>query len=71
MNQQHYFNDGIRTVTAPHSRRQDLETAKIVSQGILYQKKLGTDFAAAYMSNRGVKMDVALRVLSRPHLRRQ
>ena len=70
MNQQH-FNYDVRFTPVPMSRREDIEMAKIVSQGIMYQKKLGTNFAAAYMSNRGVSMDVAVRVLSRPHLRRQ
>ncbi|MBS1169816.1 MAG: hypothetical protein H6R01_734 [Burkholderiaceae bacterium] len=70
MNQQQ-FGSNLRAIPIPHSRRQDIETAKIVSQGIRYQQKLGTDFAASYMRTRGVKMDVALRVLSRPHQRRQ
>lgn len=61
----------FRNVAAPHSRRQDAHTAAIVNQAILYQERIGTDYAAAYLSCRGVSMDVAMRVLSRPWQRRQ
>ena len=61
----------VRAVPQPHSRRTDLETAKIVNPGILFQERIGTDYAAYYMNCRGVSVDVALRVLSRPWERRR
>ena len=61
----------LRAVPEPFSRRTDMETAKIVNQGILFQERIGIDYAAAYLSCRGVSLDVAMRVLARPWERRR
>ncbi len=70
MVQQEQVND-IRVAPMPFSRRQDFETAKIVNQAILFQERIGTDYAAAYLSCKGVSVDIAIRVLSRPWERRR
>jgi hypothetical protein len=57
--------------TAPHSRRQDAQTASIVNQAILFQERIGTDYAAAFLSCKGINVEVAIRVLSRPKERRR
>ena len=61
----------LRAAPVPFARRQDVETAKIVNQAILFQERLGIDYAAAYLSCKGVSMDIAMRVLSRPWERRR
>lgn len=71
MSQHEHSYSELRTVSLPFSRRMDVETAKVVNQGILFQQRLGTDYAAAYLSCRGINVDVALRVLSRPWERRR
>lgn len=58
-------------VSAQFSRRQDAKTASIVNQALLFQERIGTDYAAAYLSCKGVNVDVAIRVLSRPRERRK
>ena len=60
-----------RAMPVPFARRQDVETAKVVNQAILLQERIGTDYAAAYLSCKGVSMDIAIRVLSRPWERRR
>lgn len=71
MNLQNQSHGDVRAVPQPFSRRTDMETAKIVNQGILFQERIGIDYAAAYLSCRGVSMDVAMRVLARPWERRR
>jgi len=70
MGQPNEYGD-LRVVPVPHSRRENLEMARIVNQGIVFQERVGTDFAAAFMSCRDVSVDIALRVLSRPWERRR
>jgi len=71
MSTQNQSHAEVWAVPQPFSRRTDMETAKIVNQGILFQERIGIDYAAAYLSCRGVSVDVALRVLSRPWERRR
>jgi hypothetical protein len=61
----------IRSVAEPFSRRADAATASIVNQAILFQERIGTDYAAAYLNCKGVNVDIAIRVLSRPKERRR
>ena len=58
-------------VSAAFSRRQDAKTATIVNQALMFQERIGTDYAAAYLSCKGVNVEVAIRVLSRPRERRK
>lgn len=53
------------------TRRVDLDTAEIVNQGVLFQEERGTTFAATYLKDHDVSMDIALRVLSHPRERRR
>ena len=69
--QQHEPSNDVRVIPEPFSRRYDVETAKIVNQAILFQERIGTDYAAAYLSCKGVSVDIAIRVLSRPWERRR
>jgi hypothetical protein len=71
MNPQEQHNPGVRAVPVPYSRRTDVETAKIVNQGILFQARIGTDYAAAYLSCKGISVEIAMRVLARPWQRRK
>ena len=71
MSQQHELTHERQGMPRPYSRRQDVETAVIVNQAILFQERVGTDYAAAYLSCRGVSIDIAIRVLSRPWERRR
>lgn len=50
--------------------RSDTKTALAVSHGIAVAHFEGTSQGAASMASAGVPIDVALRVLLRPHLRR-
>jgi hypothetical protein len=56
---------------AVNSRRKDAKTASIVNQALLFQERIGTDYAAAYLNCKGVNVEVAIRVLSRPRERRK
>lgn len=70
VNQLKQQND-MTPVSTAFSRRQDAKTATIVNQALLFQERIGTDYAAAYLSCKGVNVDVAIRVLSRPKERRK
>lgn len=58
-------------VSEAFSRRQDAKTSTIVNQALMFQERIGTDYAAAYLSCKGVNVEVAIRVLSRPRERRK
>ncbi|MEA5098677.1 MAG: hypothetical protein VB032_09110 [Burkholderiaceae bacterium] len=64
-------NDHAAEFADSSMRRQDVETARIVNQGLMFQERAGTDCAAAYLKNLGISLDVALRVLARPTERRK
>ncbi|HEY0062357.1 MAG TPA: hypothetical protein VGC21_09570 [Telluria sp.] len=51
--------------------RPDFRTAKQVEQAIEVQQVLDTHAAALYLRKRGVDLEVALRVLTRPQRRRR
>ncbi len=51
--------------------RPDFRTAKQVEQGIAVQQALDTHAAAMYLRARGIDVDIALRVLTRPDQRRR
>jgi|GEM_PF-1843131 len=61
----------LRGMSQPFSRRHDVETEKIINQAVQFQERLSTDFAAAYLRNKSISMDIAIRVLSRPGERRR
>ncbi len=71
MDKQNTLNDNSDEFAGSSVRRQDVETARIVNQGIMFQERAGTDCAAAYLKNLGISLDVALRVLARPTDRRK
>lgn len=71
MDKQNTLNDNSEEFADSSVRRQDVETARIVNQGIMFQERAGTDCAAAYLKNLGISLDVALRVLARPTDRRK
>jgi hypothetical protein len=50
--------------------RPDWHTARFVKQGIRMQQLHGTGYAANFLKNRRVDIDVALRVLLQPSRRR-
>lgn len=50
--------------------RQDWTSARFVEEGITIQVVYGTRYAAAFMKNRMIDIDVALRVLLNPAQRR-
>lgn len=50
--------------------RPDWHTARFVKQGIRMQSVHGTVYAASFLKNRRVDIDVALRVLLQPARRR-
>jgi len=52
------------------SRRRDHAYARIVDHSIFFQKVKSTRDAASYLKEKGVRMEVALRVLSQPLRRR-
>ena len=51
--------------------RRDLVTAALVEQSIALQEQAGTSYAAVFLDYKGVPVDIALRVLLRPHQRRK
>lgn len=51
--------------------RRDLVTAALVEQSIALQVQAGTSYAAVFLDYKGVPVDIALRVLLRPHQRRK
>ena len=53
----------------PHIR-QDWTSARFVEEGITIQVVYGTRYAAAFLKNRMIDIDVALRVLLSPARRR-
>ena len=61
--------DGM-PVCAPAATRADWGTARLVREGILMQAMHGTGHAAAFLQQRMVNLDVALRVLLEPERRR-
>jgi hypothetical protein len=71
MASQHNQQTELSANTVPLSRRQDAQTASIVNQAILFQERIGTDYAAAFLSCKGINVEVAIRVLSRPKERRR
>lgn len=50
--------------------RQDWTSARFVEEGITIQVVYGTRYAAAFLKNRMIDIDVALRVLLNPTQRR-
>ena len=50
--------------------RQDWTSARFVEEGITIQDVYGTRYAAAFLKNRMIDIDVALRVLLNPAQRR-
>ena len=50
--------------------RQDWTSARFVEEGISIQVVYGTRYAAAFLKNRMIDIDVALRVLLNPTQRR-
>lgn len=50
--------------------RPDWHTARFVRQGIKMQQTHGTSFAASFLKNRRVDINIALRVLLQPARRR-
>lgn len=50
--------------------RRDFVTAALVEQSIALQNQAGTRYAAVFLDYKGVPVDIALRVLLRPHERR-
>jgi hypothetical protein len=55
---------------AQNPLRTDWHTARFVREGILVQRSLGTRHAARFLKDRLVDIDVALRVLLQPGMRR-
>ena len=53
------------------SCRADKQTEIQVSLGIVIARFGGVDAGASHMASQGVPLEVALRVLLRPHLRRE
>lgn len=51
--------------------RRDFVTAALVEQSIALQEQAGTRYAAVFLDYKGVPVDIALRVLLRPHQRRK
>lgn len=51
--------------------RRDFVTAALVEQSIALQNQAGTRYAAVFLDYKGVPVDIALRVLLRPHERRK
>lgn len=58
---------------APHQRflRRDFLSAHVVEVGISLQEQFGTKYAAAFLKDNFIHLDVATRVLLRPAQRRQ
>lgn len=59
-----------RTRPSRHPVRRDFFSANIVELGIALQKEFGTTHAARFMKDNWISIDVALRVLLHPALRR-
>ena len=51
--------------------RPDHKTAKRVEQALAVQQVLDTHAAAVYLRSRGIRFEIALRVLTRPLRRRR
>ena len=68
-NQENY--DEIHTFRAVSAQRLDWLKATVVEQGITLQEQRGTDFAAAFLSEKKIDSEVVSRVLSHPAARRQ
>ena len=62
--------DEINTFRVMSARRLDWLKARVVEEGVSLQCVHGTDFAASYLKSKKVDLEVALRVLARPHERR-
>ncbi|MES2899558.1 MAG: hypothetical protein V4723_07505 [Pseudomonadota bacterium] len=56
---------------ASYRPRQDSNQERVVVVGVDLQRHGGTARAAAYLRARGIPLPIALRVLTRPHLRRK
>ena len=64
-------NATLPTHEATHTHlRQDWTSARFVEEGITIQVVYGTRYAAAFLKNRMIDIDVALRVLLNPAQRR-
>lgn len=59
--------------TSPHQRflRRDFISAHVVEVGISLQEQFGTRYAAAYLKDNFIHLDVAQRVLLNPAQRRR
>jgi len=55
----------------PRFWRHDDRTARIVNVAISLQKRFGANYAAAFLRENNISMEVALRVLSSPDKRRK
>ena len=62
--------DEINTFRDVSARRLDWLKARVVEEGISLQTVHGTDFAAAFLKEKKIDFDVALRVLVHPGERR-
>ncbi len=51
--------------------RRDFASAAVIEEGIALQEKVGTKFAAVFLDDKGIPVDIALRVLLRPTERRK
>lgn len=66
----HDVYDEINTFRIVSARRLDWLKAAIVEVGVDLQSMHGTDFAASYMKEQKIDIDVAVRVLAHPLERR-
>lgn len=55
----------------PRFWRHDYRSARIVDVGISLQGRFGANYAAAFLKENGINVEVALRVLSNPEKRRK
>ena len=62
--------DEINTFRNVSARRLDWLKARVVEEGISLQSEHGTDFAASFLKEKKIDLEVALRVLAHPGERR-
>lgn len=63
--------DESTVLPKPRFWRHDYRSARIVDIGISLQSRFGASYAAAFLKENGVSMEVAVRVLSSPEKRRK
>jgi hypothetical protein len=71
MNAPQSLNDQIPVIPKPRFWRTDIRSTKIVDLGISLQERFGAEYAAAFLKQNGISIEVAIRVLSRPAERRR